>query len=60
MAQYPELKGKWDEEEGEWADEESEQLFTEVIWEVMGDSQWDLIQSTIDIINDAKKIEKSL
>jgi hypothetical protein len=60
VAQYPELKGKWDEDEGEWADEESEDLYREVMWEVMGDSQWDLIQSTIEMINDAKKIEKSL
>ena len=60
IAQYPELKGKWDEDEGEWADEESQDLYQEVMWEVMGDSQWDLIQSTIEIIKDAEKIEKSL
>ena len=60
VEQYPELKGKWDQDEGEWDDEESEDLFREVVQEVMGDSQADAIHNAVEIIEDAIKIEKSL
>lgn len=60
VEQYPELKGKWDQDEGEWDDVESEDLFREVVWEVMGDSQADAIHNAVELIEDAIKIEKSL
>lgn len=38
----------WNEDEDEWADEDAEDTFREEMWEVIGDSQWDLIHECVE------------
>ena len=38
----------WNEDEEEWADEDAEDTFREEMWEVIGDSQWDLIHECVE------------
>lgn len=48
MAEVETLKGKYDFETGHWEDEESEMAFQEVLWEVLGESQWDFTHRLVE------------
>lgn len=45
----------WDEDEGDWVDDEARDTFHEEMWEIIGDSQWQIIHECVDQIKEDQK-----
>ena len=45
----------WDEDEDDWVDDEARDTFQEEMWEIIGDSQWQIIHECVDQIKEDLK-----
>lgn len=45
----------WDEDEDDWVDDEARDTFQEEMWEIIGDSQWQIIHECVDQIKEDQK-----
>jgi len=45
----------WDEEEDDWADDEARDTFQEEMWEIIGDSQWQIIHECVEQLKEDQK-----